>query len=138
MQLLSELSRNFIVALYLLTCISMCFPRCHLFHSGHRSYTAPLTRKFKVGTQPPPLLPLLPQPLPIILSVKLRLSLRFAVYCASYLASLYHQCPTHAKHRSIAQVVGYEEDLTGRQKIIDRVRSQSINVTPAAEMSSDT
>uniref|UniRef100_A0A0E0BG95 BRCT domain-containing protein n=1 Tax=Oryza glumipatula TaxID=40148 RepID=A0A0E0BG95_9ORYZ len=37
-----------------------------------------------------------------------------------------------------SQVVGYEEDLTGRQKIIDRVRSQSINVTPAAEMSSDT
>uniref|UniRef100_J3N6K9 BRCT domain-containing protein n=2 Tax=Oryza brachyantha TaxID=4533 RepID=J3N6K9_ORYBR len=36
-----------------------------------------------------------------------------------------------------SQVVSYEEDLTGRQKIIDRVRSQSINVTPAAEMSSD-
>ncbi|XP_062198046.1 uncharacterized protein LOC133900812 [Phragmites australis] len=33
-----------------------------------------------------------------------------------------------------SQVVGYEEDLTGRQKIIDRVRSQSINVTPSSEM----
>lgn len=32
-----------------------------------------------------------------------------------------------------SQVVGYEEDLTGRQKIIDRVRSQSINVTPSTE-----
>ncbi|CAL4985386.1 unnamed protein product [Urochloa decumbens] len=29
-----------------------------------------------------------------------------------------------------SQVVGYKEDLTGRQKIIDRVRSQSINATP--------
>ncbi|CAL4994384.1 unnamed protein product [Urochloa decumbens] len=29
-----------------------------------------------------------------------------------------------------SQVVGYEEDLTGRQKIINRVRSQSINATP--------
>uniref|UniRef100_A0A0D9XPZ4 BRCT domain-containing protein n=1 Tax=Leersia perrieri TaxID=77586 RepID=A0A0D9XPZ4_9ORYZ len=37
-----------------------------------------------------------------------------------------------------SQVVGYEEDLTGRQKIIDRVRSQSINVTPTTGMSSDT
>lgn len=33
-----------------------------------------------------------------------------------------------------SQVVGYEEDLTGRQKIIDRVRSQSINVTPSSEI----
>ncbi|CAD6254379.1 unnamed protein product [Miscanthus lutarioriparius] len=33
-----------------------------------------------------------------------------------------------------SQVVGYEEDLTGRQKIIDRVRSQSINVTPSGEI----
>ncbi|PAN41605.1 hypothetical protein PAHAL_8G056000 [Panicum hallii] len=33
-----------------------------------------------------------------------------------------------------SQVVGYEEDLTGRQKIIDRVRSQSINVTPSTEI----
>ncbi|TVU26224.1 hypothetical protein EJB05_28761 [Eragrostis curvula] len=33
-----------------------------------------------------------------------------------------------------SQIVGYEEDLTGRQKIIDRVRSQSINVTPSNEM----
>jgi len=32
------------------------------------------------------------------------------------------------------QVVGYEEDLTGRQKIIDRVRSQSTNVTPSTEI----
>ncbi|KAF8711199.1 hypothetical protein HU200_029215 [Digitaria exilis] len=33
-----------------------------------------------------------------------------------------------------SQVIGYEEDLTGRQKIIDRVRSQSINVTPSTEI----
>ncbi|WVZ53758.1 hypothetical protein U9M48_004659 [Paspalum notatum var. saurae] len=33
-----------------------------------------------------------------------------------------------------SQIVGYEEDLTGRQKIIDRVRSQSINVTPSSEI----
>ncbi|XP_066336838.1 uncharacterized protein [Miscanthus floridulus] len=33
-----------------------------------------------------------------------------------------------------SQVVGYEEDLTGRQKIIDRVRSQSINVAPSSEI----
>ncbi|TVU26247.1 hypothetical protein EJB05_28784 [Eragrostis curvula] len=33
-----------------------------------------------------------------------------------------------------SQIVGYEEDLTGKQKIIDRVRSQSINVTPSNEM----
>ncbi|KAL6658506.1 hypothetical protein ACP70R_004092 [Stipagrostis hirtigluma subsp. patula] len=32
-----------------------------------------------------------------------------------------------------SQIVGYEEDLTGMQKIIDRVRSQSINVTPSNE-----
>ncbi|KAL6868202.1 hypothetical protein ACP4OV_015047 [Aristida adscensionis] len=32
-----------------------------------------------------------------------------------------------------SQIVGYEEDLSGRQKIIDRVRSQSINVTPSNE-----
>ncbi|KAL5204766.1 hypothetical protein ABZP36_009637 [Zizania latifolia] len=36
-----------------------------------------------------------------------------------------------------SQVVGYEEDLTGRQKIIDRVRSQSINATPSTEMPTD-
>uniref|UniRef100_A0A0A8Y005 Uncharacterized protein n=1 Tax=Arundo donax TaxID=35708 RepID=A0A0A8Y005_ARUDO len=35
-----------------------------------------------------------------------------------------------------SQIVGYEEDLTGRQKIIDRVRLQSINVTPSNEMPS--
>ncbi|ONK57609.1 uncharacterized protein A4U43_C09F2240 [Asparagus officinalis] len=29
-----------------------------------------------------------------------------------------------------SQVVGYEEDLTGRQKIIDRVRSQNLTLTP--------
>ncbi|CAO2152844.1 unnamed protein product [Urochloa humidicola] len=33
-----------------------------------------------------------------------------------------------------SQIVGYEEDLTGRQKILDRVRSQSINVTPSTEI----
>lgn len=33
-----------------------------------------------------------------------------------------------------SQIVGYEEDLTGRQKIIDRVRSQSINVTPSSDI----
>ncbi|KAG0529102.1 hypothetical protein BDA96_05G069500 [Sorghum bicolor] len=33
-----------------------------------------------------------------------------------------------------SQIVGYEEDLTGMQKIIDRVRSQSINVTPSSEI----
>ncbi|CAL4994372.1 unnamed protein product [Urochloa decumbens] len=33
-----------------------------------------------------------------------------------------------------SQVVGYEEDLTGRQKILDRVRSQSINVTPSTDI----
>ncbi|XP_039776274.1 DNA topoisomerase 2-binding protein 1-A-like isoform X7 [Panicum virgatum] len=33
-----------------------------------------------------------------------------------------------------SQIVGYEEDLTGRQKIIDRVRSQSINITPSNEI----
>ncbi|KAK3119421.1 hypothetical protein QOZ80_9AG0670220 [Eleusine coracana subsp. coracana] len=32
-----------------------------------------------------------------------------------------------------SQIVVYEEDLTGRQKIIDRVRSQSINATPSNE-----
>ncbi|CAM0151749.1 unnamed protein product [Urochloa decumbens] len=33
-----------------------------------------------------------------------------------------------------SQIVGYEEDLTGRQKILDRVRSQSINVTPSTDI----
>ncbi|KAK3118059.1 hypothetical protein QOZ80_9BG0693640 [Eleusine coracana subsp. coracana] len=33
-----------------------------------------------------------------------------------------------------SQIVIYEEDLSGRQKIIDRVRSQSINATPSNEM----
>ncbi|XP_020107037.1 DNA topoisomerase 2-binding protein 1-A isoform X2 [Ananas comosus] len=35
-----------------------------------------------------------------------------------------------------SQVVGYEEDLSGRQKIIDRVRSQSFTLTPSNEMPS--
>jgi len=38
------------------------------------------------------------------------------------------------KFRFFMQIVGYEEDLTGRQKIIDRVRSQSINITPSNEI----
>ncbi|KAJ3671664.1 hypothetical protein LUZ60_007743 [Juncus effusus] len=35
-----------------------------------------------------------------------------------------------------SQVVGYEEDLSGRQKIIDRVRSQSTTLTPSNELPS--
>ncbi|XP_073012822.1 uncharacterized protein [Typha latifolia] len=35
-----------------------------------------------------------------------------------------------------SQVVGYEEDLSGRQKIIDRVRSQGMTLTPTNELPS--
>ncbi|KAM0940546.1 putative BRCT domain-containing protein [Dioscorea sansibarensis] len=37
---------------------------------------------------------------------------------------------TFSETQTESQVVGYEEDLSGRQKIIDRVRSQSMTMTP--------
>ena len=43
----------------------------------------------------------------------------------SYTLYADHQCSL------LFQVVGYEEDLSGRQKIIDRLRSQSL--TPLAK-----
>jgi hypothetical protein len=96
-----------------------CF---HVFPSGHRSNASPLTRTFIDETTSRPL-----PPLPTHLSARHRRSPRCAFWYLTintYPLGWSHRLPGLCNLWFVMQIISYEVDLTGMQKIIDRVSSQ--------------
>lgn len=110
-------------------------PFYHVFPSGHRSNTSPLARMSRAQTPPGPL-----SQLPTYLSAKHRQIPRCALYLTtntfplgrSQLAWPLSSCNLWF----VVQIIGYEEDLTGMQKIIDRVSSQKKTIDSSGTDSS--